>query len=180
MGERQQFSGWITTYHPVLFKQALWMTGNQELANESVQEAFYQAWQARKTLRDKQKVRAWLLTILRRVIYRHYESNTTYSDQDLSEESLTDTPMQAAELMLDLNRCLQYLPLQQRELILYHSLHGFSYEQISQILDIPMGTVMSRLARARQNLKRVWNEEPNDETNQHTNVIPLVAKRVSK
>ncbi|MCV6639296.1 sigma-70 family RNA polymerase sigma factor [Candidatus Albibeggiatoa sp. nov. NOAA] len=155
MGERQQFSSWITTYHPILFKQALWMTGNHELANESVQEAFYQAWQARKSLRDKQKVRAWLLTILRRVIYRHYESNTIYAQADFSDDLVADTPMQTTEMMLDLNRCLQYLPLHQRELILYHSLHGFSYEQISQILDIPIGTVMSRLARARQQLKNI-------------------------
>ncbi|WP_353570405.1 sigma-70 family RNA polymerase sigma factor [Candidatus Albibeggiatoa sp. nov. BB20] len=177
MGERQQFSGWISTHHPILFKQALWMTGNHELANESVQEAFYQAWQARKTLRDKTKVRAWLLTILRRVIYRHYESNSVYLKTELSDEMLADTSMQTTELMLDLNRCLQYLPLQQRELILYHSLQSLSYKQISQILDIPIGTVMSRLARARQNLKRLWDEEPSD-LNQHANVIPLSVKRV--
>jgi len=152
---QKEFTGWIENHHAALYRHALWMTGQTEVATESVQEAYYQAWKARRSLRDKQQVLAWLLTILRRCVFRHYaekkQQATWGSDETADIEEPSIEPDTAA--LVDLGKGLQHLSPEQRELILLHSLHGFSYEQISHSLDIPLGTVMSRLARARKALR---------------------------
>ncbi len=164
---QKEFTGWIERHHAALYRHALWMTGQTETAAEAVQEAYYQAWKARHSLRDKQQVLAWLLTILRRCIFRYYaekKQHNIWKNEAYEVEEPSIEPDTAA--LVDLGRGLQHLSPEQRELILLHSLHGFSYEQISHSLDIPLGTVMSRLARARKAL-RVMLDRPT------AKIIPL-------
>lgn len=149
----QQFRQWIDRYNAALYRHAYWMTGRSETAADVVQETYYEAWKARRRLRDEAKILPWLLTILRRVVYREYAAQRVQADQAMVEiEPAFGSGDSNVEDMVDLLRGLQRLEARQRDLLLLYALHDFSYEQIAELLDIPLGTVMSRLARARQAL----------------------------
>ena len=153
-----QFDDWISRYHAVLYKHALWMTGNQDIAQEMTQETFYQAWLSRHTLKDMDKALPWLLTILRRAIYRELRCQYRHVET-LTQLSLLDqdTTQSDACGLLEIYYALEKLSPKLRETFLLHHLHGFSYEEISAQLEIPMGTVMSRIARAREALQNQHN-----------------------
>lgn len=154
---QDQFKRWITQYHEALYRHALWMTGNTEVAKDIVQDTYFQGWKYRTSLRDESKALAWLLTILRRLVYKECR----HDDMPLQDTGLdaivTDTN-DNIDAMIDLERGLRNLNVSQREILLLHALHGFSYAEISAQLDIPPGTVMSRLARARKALGIVQQE----------------------
>lgn len=149
----QQFREWIDCYHEALYRHAYWMIGRNEIAADVVQETYYEAWKARRRLKDERKVLPWLLTILRRVVYREYAAQQVHAAQSEFEIDLpSGSVAHNLDDFVDLLRGLQRLEARQRELLLLYALHDFSYEQIAELLDIPLGTVMSRLARARRAL----------------------------
>jgi len=164
------FDEWIRQYHGALYKHALWMTGSRELAQESTQEAFFQAWLSMHRLKDQDKALPWLLTILRRSVYR--EQRCQYRNQEtvalLTEMEQTGVQADAFSL-LEIYRALEQLSPKLRDTFLLHHLHGFSYEEISAQLEIPVGTVMSRLSRARESLQKQQAEALD-------NIIPLTTR----
>ena len=68
-------------------------------------------------------------------------------------------PHKSEVLMSDLNYCLQQLPDDQRQVLLLVSVEGFTYKEVAKIMDVPLGTVMSRLSRARKTLQALMNGE---------------------
>ena len=153
-----KFGDWIHHYHGALYKHALWMMGSHDIAQEMVQEAYFQAWLSIDSLKDENKALPWLLTILRRTVYR--EQRCQYRNQEtlegLRQLDLDETQSDAAAL-LEIYNALEYLSPKLRDTFLLHHLHGFSYEEISAQLEIPTGTVMSRISRAREALQRQQN-----------------------
>ena len=152
---KDKFDQWITEHHAALYRHALWMTGNQDVATEMVQEAYFQAWNAIKGLKDQEKVLPWLLTILRRAIYReqrcqYHHSETVRQLCALEFEHSEEDPYR----LLLIYRALGSLSPDHREVMLLHCLHGFSYDEISRQLQVPKGTVMSRMSRARETLQQ--------------------------
>ncbi len=148
---KAQFDEWINAHHAALYRHALWMTGNRDVAAEMVQEAFFQAWVAMDSLKESDKALPWLLTILRRAIYREqryqYRHSETMSQLSELVEGQTDDEPQR---LLLIYRALENLSANHRDVVLLHYLQGFSYEEISEQLQVPKGTVMSRLSRARE------------------------------
>lgn len=165
---KSRFDHWITDYHGVLFRHAVWLTGNQDIATDIVQETFFQAWRAMDSLTDSDKALPWLLTIMRRCVYR--EQRQQYRHKETIESLSVQDTLQAGEdgyRLLVIYSALAQLTINHREIFILHYFHGFSYEEISEQLEIPKGTVMSRLARARAALQKL--EECSDEYN----VVPL-------
>lgn len=159
--DKQIFLHWIDSCHGALFKHAFWMTGNRTLAEDLVQETFYQAWKNRHSIENPDNVLPWLLTVLRRAVYKEYQQARPDSIS-LSEEHIddpVDLSQDHLDALVDLSNGLMSLSARQRELLLLHALHGFSYEQISEQLSIPIGTVMSRIARARQTLRAFFSKD---------------------
>lgn len=150
-----KFAEWINGYHGALYKHALWMLGSQDLAQEMTQEAFFQAWLCMDSLKDDSKALPWLLTILRRSIYR--EQRCQYRNREtveaLQQQDFEHTHSETHTL-LDIYSALQQLTPKLRDTFLLHHLHGFSYEEIGAQLEIPTGTVMSRISRARDALQK--------------------------
>jgi len=150
---KNRFDRWIGDYHGVLYKHALWMTGNQDVAREMVQEAFFQAWLVIDSLKNTDKPLPWLLTILRRAIYREqrcqYRQIETVAQLSVLDEERSQND---AFQLLNIYSALESVSVNHREVFLLFHLHGFSYDEISEQLQIPRGTVMSRLARAREAL----------------------------
>ena len=155
-----KFGDWIHHYHGVLYKHALWMVGSHDIAQEMVQEAYFQAWLSMDSLKDQEKVLPWLLTILRRTVYR--EQRCQYRNKEtleaLKQMDLEETQSDAFTL-LEIYNALEYLSPKLRDTFLLHHLHGFSYEEISAQLEIPTGTVMSRISRAREALQQQQNTD---------------------
>jgi len=157
--DREQFEKWVQEYHLGLYRHALWMTSRSDVAEDCVQETYYRAWNARKSLKDKNKVFSWLLTILRRTVYKEYEQrgrNIEFTQDSPTDMIAIDEYKDQGEL-LDLVKAMKTLSTSHRDILLLHTLHGFTYQEISDILEIPMGTVMSRISRARAALDDALN-----------------------
>lgn len=165
------FECWIDTHYQALYRHALWMVGETELAADLVQETYYQAWKGRHALRDESKAFSWLLTILRRGIFQEYgrASRQRIGLSELGAQALTSAQVGDASDLMDFARAFQRLSPSHREMILLNTLHGLSYTEIGAQLNIPIGTVMSRLARAREELTQALHatERPAN------NVVPL-------
>jgi RNA polymerase sigma-70 factor, ECF subfamily len=145
------------------YNLARWLTRNPDDAQDMVQEAFLRAFKFFDTLRGADS-RAWLLTIVRNTCYTWLQQNrphvlATPFDEDMhSGESDSADPatlaLQNASHQM-LTRALEELPAEFREVVVLRDLEGFSYKEIAEIAKIPPGTVMSRLARARERLKQL-------------------------
>jgi RNA polymerase sigma-70 factor (ECF subfamily) len=128
-----------------------------------VQEAYLRAFKFFSTFCGVDG-RAWLLTIVRNACYtwlhqnRAHEITTTFDEEIHSVDSETSNPaalaLQRADHQL-LRQALDELPIEFREVVVLRDLEGFSYKEIAAIASIPTGTVMSRLARARERLKKI-------------------------
>lgn len=141
---------------------ARWLTRNGSDAEDIVQEALLRAFRYLEGFRGTD-ARAWLLRIVRNTFYTVREQNRpadrshSLDEEALEIESDAPGPPEIHEQALDaklLREALEQLPAEFREVIVLRELEECSYKEIATIMDIPMGTVMSRLARARQQLQR--------------------------
>ncbi len=127
-----------------------------DLAHEAAEKALRQAGQ----LRDVERLRAWLLRILANSMRDHARLRREHVDLAMVEENLAaagPTPEEAqasAQLALRVRRAVAALPLGQRQVVTLVDLEGCSYAEVGEILEIPIGTVMSRVCRARATLRQ--------------------------
>jgi len=131
------------------------MVGSRDVAQEMTQEAFFQAWQSMGSLKDENKVLPWLLTILRRTVYR--EQRCQYRNAETLEElKILDAETVQADAfnLLDIYNTMENVSPKLRDAFLLYHLHGYSYEEVGNLLEIPTGTVMSRISRAREVLQK--------------------------
>jgi RNA polymerase sigma-70 factor, ECF subfamily len=144
------------------YNLARWLTHNDDDAEDVVQEAYLRAVKFFADFRGVNS-RAWLLTIVRNTCYTWLQQHrahelTTSFDEELhtAENDLSDPA--ALVLRSDnsqlLRQSLEELPVEFREVIVLRDLEGFSYKEIAELVNVPLGTVMSRLARARERLKQ--------------------------
>jgi len=122
-------------------------TSQRMIAEEAVQETFIRAWRYWPTFRHESSVLSWLITICRRVII----------DLVQKENAIEQLPPEVVDHSDEFeNTALQelvaHLPLPQREVVVLCAFLGFDYETAAHTLNIPVGTVRSRLARARETL----------------------------
>jgi RNA polymerase sigma-70 factor (ECF subfamily) len=131
-------------------------------AEDAVQEAYLQAIRHFRGFRGE-NAKAWILMIVRRVCYAWTERERRFAPAGLSDDALEEVPAtdddpETALLRLDLRerliRAVDALPLPFREVIVLRELHELSYGEIAQVTGVPVGTVMSRLARGRGRLQR--------------------------
>jgi RNA polymerase sigma-70 factor, ECF subfamily len=153
------------------YNLARWIMGNEQDAEDMVQEACMRAYQYFDGYQGGNS-RAWLLTIVRNTCYTCLRQNR---DQRLSlelDEELAGSadPTKDPEMHIQLNSnhmqvrsALEKLPLEYRELIVLRELEEMSYKEIALVSGIPIGTVMSRLARARQQLKKYLANDRGEE-----------------
>ncbi len=124
-------------------------TSRRSIAEEAVQETFIRAWRYWPTFRNDSSVLSWLITICRHVIIDLVRRERPTQELPTNVVDVRDT--YAATELHDL---IADLPLPQREVVVLCALFGFDYETTARTLDIPVGTVRSRLARARESLGR--------------------------
>ena len=143
------------------YRLARWLVGNEHDAEDAVQEACLRALRYFRTYSGGNS-RAWFLRIVRNTCYGwHIHAGQPASDVfDEAQHSETNLPMDPETLMLHaanvemIEHALRQLPDRFRELLVLRELEGFSYRELADVLDIPIGSVMSGLSRARQAFRR--------------------------
>jgi RNA polymerase sigma factor (sigma-70 family) len=155
---RRVFEEVVLPHLDAAFNYARWLTKNEADAQDVVQDAYVRALRFFSSLRDDD-ARAWLLTIVRNTWYGRFSGRAERSVVfDEIKDSRSDERLDPEALMLQqqavdtVRRAIEELPVDFREVIVLRELEGMSYKDIAAVAGIPMGTVMSRLARGRERL----------------------------
>lgn len=126
-------------------------------AEDLVQDCLVTALAKQDTLQDPSRLRGWLFAILNNLFRMRMRSNArrgvTASIDEFAEQLADITSPGEREVALDLARAMGELSMEHRQILLLLNVEGCSYQEIAEILDVPVGTVMSRLARARERLR---------------------------
>jgi RNA polymerase sigma-70 factor, ECF subfamily len=161
----EQFEQVVLPHLDAAYNLAAWLAGNEHDAEDIAQEAMLRAFRFFGGYRGGNS-RSWLLTIVRHTAYTLLKKNrprvmVSVSDEIMAEmEDPGTTPGSAALPVTDaavLRAAIEALPLEFREALVLRELEGFSYKEIAEVAEVPMGTVMSRLARARKLLQESLN-----------------------
>jgi RNA polymerase sigma-70 factor (ECF subfamily) len=140
-----------------LYRMAYAWTHDPHLADDLVQQAVCKALGSHQQLRDLAAAEAWLFRILSNCLADHHRAKREFtSDADLFgiEERTPENLAEQQQLVDRVRSSVARLPLAQRQVVTLVDLEGFAYASVAQILEIPVGTVMSRLCRGRKALKK--------------------------
>lgn len=150
-----EFSTRIDELIPRLRRYARALAGDASTADDLVQDTLERAWTKLHLWRSGSDLRAWLFTIMHNVHVNQIRSRgapTIPLDEDTPDAPVRPSQADFLEVR-DVDAALSRLPLEQREVLLLVALEHLSYQNCAQMLGIPIGTVMSRLARARERLR---------------------------
>jgi len=156
---RDDFQRIFLPHLDAAYNLARWLLKSEADAQDVVQEAYLRALRFFRTFRGGDS-RAWLLTIVRNTAYSWMSRNRGATVPADFEEDQHRDPAPPVDLELirkadsaALRAAMESLPTEFREVVVLRDLEGLSYKEIAEIADVPIGTVMSRLARARSRLK---------------------------
>ncbi len=150
----------IAAHIPQLRRYARALTGDYSAAEDLVQDTLERAWKRLGLWRSGSNLRAWLFTIMHNIFINQVRSEPRKQHQNLEHSTLPGSGSRAPEDRLeleDLNKALRRLSNEQREVILLIGLEQMSYDEAAKVLGIPIGTVMSRLSRGREQLRAIMN-----------------------
>jgi RNA polymerase sigma-70 factor (ECF subfamily) len=167
---RSRFERVVLPHLDAAYALARWLTRNDADAADVVQEAVLRAFRYFDTYREGD-AKSWILRIVRRTCYSWLERNrpadvVLLDDEEVLDDRVAGVPIAAGntEALLqnrsDLRRLdvlIETLPAPLREVIVLRELHELGYREIAEISGVPIGTVMSRLHRARSALRRAWD-----------------------
>lgn len=177
MGAREDFTNDAMQYAPQLFATALRMTRNKADAEDLVQETFLKGWRAFDSYQQGTNLRAWLFRIMTNTFINKYNAQQRRPqeteldeveelflfrrmgafDQSKMNQSAED---QMLELFTDeeVKNAIESLPETFRIPVLLSDVEGFSYKEIAEMIEVPIGTVMSRLHRGRKAMQKMLYE----------------------
>lgn len=160
-----EFAELVDAHYQALFRFGMSLTRDVDRASDLVQETFC-IWAAKgDQLRDRTKAKTWLFTTLHREFLTQLRRSAKYSDEPLDESTAEAiaAPEGDAERQMDGQRALELLgsldETYRAPLALFY-LQQHSYKEIAEILDVPIGTVMSRLSRGKEMLRQKMTAEP--------------------
>jgi len=148
---------------PRLRRYALALTDDPDAADDLVQDCLERAMRKRHQWTRQGSIRGWLLRILQR---RFYDQCGKSRPSDVPVDGLADTLVdggggpEAQMAVSDIRAAMQRLPEDQRAAIALTALEGLAYDEAAEVLNVPVGTLRSRLARGRETLRQVYRGEP--------------------
>ncbi|HTB83100.1 MAG TPA: sigma-70 family RNA polymerase sigma factor [Candidatus Sulfotelmatobacter sp.] len=164
MDETEQFERIVLPHLDAAYNLARWLAGNDHDAADIAQEACVRAFRFIGGHRGGDG-RSWLLAIVRNTAFTWLKKNRPHAIVTISDEALAEIEDQSvvvgAVFSADKNQlraALEALPVEFREALVLRELEGLSYKEIAEIAGVPMGTVMSRLARARRQLQNHFSK----------------------
>jgi RNA polymerase sigma factor (sigma-70 family) len=170
--DRERFEQALLTHLDAAYNLARWLTRDDHDAEDLVQAAYLRAWKFFGGSHMANS-RAWLLTIVRNACYtwlaqQRARGTTTAFDEDIhgvgSDAICPEKQLLREEQKESVRRAVEELPVELREVVVLRELEGLSYKEIAAIAEIPLGTVMSRLARARERLRQRLGDCGNGES----------------
>jgi RNA polymerase sigma-70 factor, ECF subfamily len=162
---RRDFEQMVLPHRDALYNHALSLTRNPDEAEDLVQETTLRALRSIDSFRSEGPIRAWLLTILRNLFINSYRSRarSPYAlsldalenpDPILPVQSGSERQVFARMENAALHQAIAKLPSDYREVLMLSDLSGMNYQEISERVGVPVGTVRSRLSRARNRIRR--------------------------
>ncbi|MDM7851930.1 RNA polymerase sigma factor [Pseudochrobactrum kiredjianiae] len=164
--ERDEFKRLMLAALPGLRAFAVSLSGQQDKADDLVQDTIMKAWGKRDSFEMGTNIKAWLFTILRNEFYSQMRKRgREIQDSDgFYTERLAVHPSQYGSLDLqDFRKALNELPDDQREAIILIGASGFSYEEAAEICECAVGTIKSRVSRARVRLQELLDIKGNSD-----------------
>ena len=158
--ERSKFESVVKAYSAELYRYAYWLCRDRFTAEDVVQETFTRAWQGWSALRDDRAAKGWLYTILRNEHARLHERKQLAIDPDQELDELTDNSGANAFDAFEMRDMLAALPETYREPLMLQVIGGYGCAEISAMIGITEGAVMTRLTRARQAVRRLIDPKP--------------------
>jgi len=173
-GDQDAFAQLIHLYEKRVFALTLRMCKNPSDAEEAAQEAFLSAWQGLAFFREESSFSTWLyrlasnacVDLLRREGRHRSNAGPSLNDEalDLDVADVTPSPhalAERSELRQQIEAGLAALPEDYRHVLILRELHQRSYDEISEILSLDLGTVKSRISRGRKRLRKILLESGN-------------------
>jgi RNA polymerase sigma-70 factor (ECF subfamily) len=154
----------VEAYAADLYRYAAWLSGDRAMAEELVQETYMRVWRALPSLRDDRAAKPWLYSLLRREHERLQERPRTRSMQTEAESAADLGRYDAGTEVFALRRALTTLAPEYRESLILQVVGGFSCEEIAQVLGVMPRVVMTRVFRARKQLRDSLSEDRADRT----------------
>lgn len=160
---RSAFRQQLVASIPKLRAFALSLASHADHADDLVQETLMKAWHHQHSFQAGTNIKAWLFTILRNEYFsqlRKRKREVEDADGDYAAGVTTPGAQEAQLDMADLRIALQQLPDDQREAVVLVGASGFSYQEVAEICGVPVGTVKSRVNRARGKLAALLGHAP--------------------
>jgi RNA polymerase sigma-70 factor, ECF subfamily len=152
------FNALVDAHAQPLYRIAYRMVGDRHEAEDIVQETFRSAWKSREAYEEGRGDRAWLASILRRRVVdrwrRHAPPSTIASEQTPDLEVAPVDPL-AGEYTDEMQQALAQLPTELRETLLLVVVGELTHQETADMLQVPLGTVLSRVSRARRRLREL-------------------------
>ena len=147
----------ILEHIPRLRRYARALLGDRYAADDLVQDTLERAWNKFHLWRPGSDLRAWLFAIMHNVFVNQVRSKRSEIEKTMEELPVVAVRATQSDLLeiADVGRSLRALPDEQREVLLLVAIEEMTYDEVSRALAIPIGTVMSRLSRARERMRRL-------------------------
>ena len=158
---RERFDQTVAVYHQDMFRYAAWLSRDQAIAQDVVQEALLRAWKSLDSLRDQGSAKQWLLTIVRRENARYFErkrlETVDIDNLTASQEALLG--VEDNNELDDMRRAIFELDDEYREPLVLQVMMGYSTNEIAEQMGLKQGAVLTRLHRARARLKERMEQQ---------------------
>ncbi|GBL05841.1 sigma-70 family RNA polymerase sigma factor [Glaciecola sp. KUL10] len=154
MKKQQRYEALVKALHADVYRYALWLIKDKAIAEDVVQETFLRAWKSLDSLKDEAAAKSWLITILRRENARRFERKQ-FDLVDIDDVSVAD-PNDINDVALEhreLRNIMSSLNEEYREPLMLQVIMGFTGDEIAKQLGLNKNTVMTRLFRARNQIK---------------------------
>jgi RNA polymerase sigma-70 factor (ECF subfamily) len=153
------FDRLVADHGPALYRMAYRMVGDRHEAEDIVQETYRSAWTSRRGYESGHSQRAWLASILRRRVVDRWRRRTlpgpTGGDMTIDVEVNGVDPL-ANDYTDEMQHALNRLPSELRESLLLVVVAELTHQEVANLLGVPLGTVLSRVSRARERLRESW------------------------
>lgn len=152
----------VCDMRPQLYRTAYAWCHDAALADDLVQEAMMKALTRLKTLQDEGALKAWVFRIMTNCYRdwgRRQKDTVDVDEMELPCDDCPETQTERTRVVQDVRRAMTQLSDDHRQVIALVDLEGFAYAEVSEVLDVPIGTVMSRLSRARAQLRKLLLEQ---------------------
>jgi RNA polymerase sigma-70 factor (ECF subfamily) len=168
-GDREAFDELVRRHGAAMVNLARAMTGGDADAEDLAQEAFVRAWKSLRQFRGESTFRTWLHAVAVNVIRTHrgrqsrwrrlFQAPAAEADANPVERASRDDGIESSVVMRQaIDRALARIPDELREAVVLRDIQGLEYREIAEALDVPIGTVESRIFRGRQRLRPLLDE----------------------